>query len=300
MADNVVAPPPSAPPQIDTSVASEISNDSQENQESDFITPEEIAKLSKRKVKHKVDGKDVEITFEEMQKGYAHNTAASKRMQEAAAERKAVIADKQSLESELSKLKDPKEARKILSKYLGDDGFSNLAHETVMEALRKESMSPEQLQAEQDAEELKEHRNAKNKAAQDEKINSHRIAVEQFTDQLTSDLTEFVKKTGGTIHPHEMESLLGLMLDSMEGDVELSIDDAWRYVKNQEATRFDRYLQNIDLNNLPKEFIEKVRKQGLSNLPSRGKQDSKPAQSATSNKNDDTIDAGSFFSRMRK
>ena len=297
MADGIGAP---VTPQIEASTGNESTGNEQLSQESDFITPEEAAKLSKRKIKHKIDGKDVEVTFEELQKGYAHNTAASKRMQEAANERKAIRADKQAMEAEIARLRDPKEARKILSKYLGDDGFSTLAHETVMEALRKESMSPKQLQAEADAEELRQHRNAKNKAAEDEKINSHKAAVEKFTDELTTDLSEFVQKTGGKIQPHEMESLLGLMLDAMENDVDLPLEDAWRYVQKQEAARFDRYLQNIDLSNLPKEFVEKVRKQGLSNLPSRSKQDNKPAQSAPSKKKDDTVDAGSFFQRMRK
>ena len=296
MADSIGGAP--VAPQAEASAGNEPAGNTR-SQESDFITPDEVAKLAKRKVKHKVDGKDVEVTFEELQKGYAHNTAASKRMQEAAAERKAIQADKAAMEQEIARLKDPKEARKFLTKYLGDDGFSNLAHETVMEVLRKESMSPEQLQAEQDAEELRQHRESKKKQEEDSKINSHKQAVENFQDELTSDLQEFIKRSGSTIHPHEMESLLGLMLDSMENDVDLSIDDAWNHVKKQENARFDRYLSSVDLDKLPKEFIEKVRKHSLSALPSRGKV-SKQDNIVKSPKKDDTVDAGDFFSRMRK
>ena len=267
----------------------------------EYLSPEEIATLSKKKVKHKVDGKDVETSFEELQKGYAHNTAASKRMQEAAAERKAIQSDKANMDAEVAKLKDPKEAKAFLKKYLGDDGFSNLAHETVMEALRKEAMTPEEIQHEQDSEELKQYRDTKAKETEKIQADSHKQRIETFVDDLTKDLSEFVKAQGGTIHPHEMESLLGLMLDSMENDVELSLDDAWKYVKKQETARFDRYLSTVDIASLPKEFIEKVRKQSLAALPSRSKGDSKQTQiQKPSPKQDDTFDAGEFFKKMRK
>ena len=143
--------------------------------QSSYISPEEYAKLAKRKVKTKVDGKDVELTFEEMERGYSHNSAANKRMQEAAAERKAVAAEKAAMEKELAQLKDPKAVRAMLAKHLGEDGFSTLAHETVMEQLRKESMTPEEIKAEEDSRELNEYRTSKQKAAEEAKLAEQRL-----------------------------------------------------------------------------------------------------------------------------
>ena len=59
---------------------------------SDSISAEEWAKLAKRKMKHKVDGKEVELSLEEALRGYSHSSAANKRMEQAAAERKAAAA----------------------------------------------------------------------------------------------------------------------------------------------------------------------------------------------------------------
>jgi hypothetical protein len=270
-----------------------------ENSEPEFLSDEEYAKLSKRKVKHKVDGKEVALTFEELTKGYSHGSAANKRFEEAAELRKQAATDKKELEAQIARLKDPKAAREFLSKHLGEEGFSNLAHETVAEALKRELLSPEELQAEQEKRELEEFK-AQKKAKEEE---SHKLArqakVDQFSNDVMSDLKEFGQKLGRSIQPHEMESLLNIMIGSLEGGYELNLDEAWQYVHKQEAARIERYLNSVEIDKLPKDFVEKVRKHSLSSLPFQGrKQEAAPSPSPSMVK-DEGINASDYFKSMR-
>lgn len=273
--------------------------DSRGSSSTDYISPEEMASLSKRKVKHKVDGKEVELSIDEVLKGYSHGSAANKRFEEASALRKQAAQDKQSLESQLAQLKDPKAVRQVLKQYLGEDGFSNLAHETVAEALRRESMTPEELQAEEDRRELEDHRKSKKEQEESAKKTVRQQQVDKFTDDLTQDLSEFIQKTGKTAQPHELESLFGVMMNALEEGYDLPLDQAWQYVQKQESSRWERYLSSVDVANLPKDFVEKVRKQSVASLPFRAGQKA-PVEQAVKQKVAETVDAKDFFSKMRK
>ena len=295
-------PTPAAAPAADVGVSG-ATNDgaaqdtSVDNTEFQPLDGEEWTKLSKRKVKHKVDGKDVELTLEEALKGYSHSSAANKRFEEAAAIKKQVQQDKMEMEKLLSNLKDPKAAKQLISKHLGEEGFSQLAHEHVMEALRRESMTPEELQSEEDARELKTYREEQKR----QKDTMDKAAKQQTIDKLAEDVMSDIGSTLGQLgvqpQPYELDSLLGVMIDAMEQGVELSPMDAWHHVHRQEQARFDRYLANVDVTKLPKEFIEKVRQHSVAELPFRTKS-ATPKQEAP--EPEQKMSSEDFFNNLRK
>ncbi len=266
----------------------------------EFISPEEFAKLSSKKVKRVIDGKEEILTLGEIEKGYGHSKAANKRFEEAAELRKQVAADKAKLESELSKLKDPKAVRQVLKEYLGEEGFSNLAHETVAEAFRRERMTPEQIQAEQEKRELEEFRNSKKQREEEAKKSQYEKEVEHHSNKLTSDLQALSTKIGRNIHPHEMETLLSLLSKSLEAGMDLSLDEAWAYTHKTENERFARYLQQLDVDTLPKEVIEKIRKKSVETLPFQAGRKADNGVSSSPNKKDSGIDGRDFFNLLRK
>ncbi len=271
---------------------------SEGKEEPGLLGDDEWGKVAKRKVKHKVDGKEVEISLEEALRGYSHSQAANKKFEEAATARKQVDADKRAMEEQLKQLKDPKAVRKLLSQHLGDEGFKQLAHEEVMEALRREAMTPEELQAEEDRRELEEFKKEKVKRQEEDNKQRRQAEVEKFAEDFSTDLTDTLTKLGVKPQPYEMESMLDLMVDALERGVDLDPRDAWAHVQKQESARFNRYLNQLDVASLPKEFLDKVRQHIVADVPMRGKP--RVAEAAPAPKKDERVDAGDFFARMRK
>lgn len=264
----------------------------------DYISDEEWAKLANRKVKRKIDGKDVTISLADYDKGYGHTQAANKRFEEAAAIKKQAAADKAEMEKMLAQLKDPKAAKQFLSKHLGEEGFSNLAHEHVMEAMRREAMSPEELQAEQDSRELDEYRAEKKRQQEADNQKAYQAKIEKMADEMMADVSTTLSQLGVQPQPYELDSLIGVMLDAMEQGMDLSPLEAWNYVQKQEQMRMERYLAKLDVTKLPKQLVDKVRQHSVAELPFRGQNQQKPAES--SSKAEEKVDASDFFANLRK
>ena len=265
----------------------------------EFISPEEFTKLSSKKVKRVIDGKEEVLTLGELEKGYGHSKVANKRFEEAAELRKQVASDKQKLERELSRLRDPEAARQILSQYLGEDGFSNLAHKFVADAFRKEMMTPEQRKADEERRELESLRDLKKQREEEANNAQFQAQVQQADAKITQDLQNLKAKIGRNIHPHEMDTLLSMLSKSLENGVDLSIDEAWAYTHKTTSEQFNRYLNEVDVNNLPKEFVEKVRKASVATLPFQaGKQGS--GVTSTTRVKEESMDSKDYFNKIRK
>ena len=264
--------------------------------EGDYISEQEWEQLAKRKIKRRIDGKEVSLSLADVDRGYGHNQAANKRFEEAAQLKRQVAQDKAALEKAMAALKDPKEVKKFLSQHLGEEGFSNLAHEHVMEALRRESMSPEELQAEQDTRELDEYRQTKKQQEEAKAKAERQQKVESFAEELSTDLAKTMADLGVQPQPYELESLLSVMIDALEQGIDLDPREAWHFVQKQESARCDRYLANVDVAKLPKAFLDKVRTHSVSELPMR-RQAQPEYQTAPSKKEE--MSASDFFNKMR-
>ena len=100
------------------------------------------------------------------------------------------------------------------------------------------------------------------------------------------------------VHPHEMESLLSVMMNALEEGYDIDLKDAWEYVQKQESTRFDRYLNSVDVASLPKEFLEKVRQHSVASLPFRSGKNVETV-SPKAAKVSDKVDATDFFKNLK-
>lgn len=263
----------------------------------DYITPEELSKLSKRKVKVKIDGSESDIALEEAIKNYSHKSAAHKRFEEAAELRKQTAQERAQLEEAIKYLQDPSTAKNVLRKYLGDDGFEKLAHDVVLERIQRESMTPEEIERHKEKSELEELRKFKSQREEETKKAERQKLVDTQLDSMSKNLGEFVQRQGGTIQPYEMDSLLGTMISAIDKGYELTLDEAWATVQKQEAGRYERYLNSVDVSKLSPEFIKKVQKHLASNLPMRKQSiENQPAQKQVEEK----IDAADYFKKMRR
>lgn len=109
--------------------------------------------------KLKVDNEEIEVDEEELKRGYAHNKAASKRMEEAAAYRKQA-------EQAFAMLKDPAQLRKLLEDPRVGIDLRKFAEEYVWEHMQEEALTPEQKKQKAVERELEKYRTSEKERAE--------------------------------------------------------------------------------------------------------------------------------------
>lgn len=139
----------------------------------------------KRTYKYKVDGKDEqeELTEEDLAQRLSHSRAASKRMAEAARERKAVAAERQKLEQDREALTaaqkavagDPNALRKYLREQAGDP---QKAHKLLVQALKEEIAEMNLDPTERRLRELEAEKSARDAADAEAKTKSEKVEQE--------------------------------------------------------------------------------------------------------------------------
>jgi hypothetical protein len=140
------------------------------------------AETKARLYKVKVDGEDIEVDEEELLRGYAHNKAASKRMQEASMTRKEA-------ETVLKMFKEnPREAFKIL----GTD-YKKFAEDIINEEFQQALLSPEQKELQEYKRQVQEYRKEQEQA----QLNSY---AEKIQNDIVGSLeTAGLPKTDRTV-----------------------------------------------------------------------------------------------------
>jgi multidrug efflux pump subunit AcrA (membrane-fusion protein) len=138
-----------------------------------------------RMYKVMVDGQELEVDEKELTRGYAHNKAASKRMEEAAMSRKEA-------ESVLRMFKDsPRQAMQRL----GID-VRNLAEEVIQEELNDAMLSPEAKELRKYKAELERYQSSEKQAR--EQYEAEQLAKQeaQYTEQLQSQIVSTLDTAG--------------------------------------------------------------------------------------------------------
>lgn len=135
--------------------------------------------------KVKVDGKEMDVTLDELQRGYSHRSAADQRMKEAAEQR-------QMAESVLKIFKEnPREA----FNKLGVDAYK-FAESLLSERLEETMLSPEEKEFKR-LKKLESDFLAKQKAEEDErKTTQEQAEIAKVTEQLQQDIIGAMQTSG--------------------------------------------------------------------------------------------------------
>lgn len=173
-------------PVANSSKAAEVAEDSDDNEGNKVPAVDEMAELAKKKYRMKVDGKDTELTVEEMARDYSLKQASMKRFEEATKIKKQSDAFMEAL------LKDPKS---VLSHPTFAERGLNLrsfAESILKEEIEREMLTPEELEYKKERSELEELRREKSeyqKKQEDQEFQRHKQKAEhEFTTKFTEAL----------------------------------------------------------------------------------------------------------------
>jgi hypothetical protein len=188
-----------------------------------------------RMYKVKVDGNEVEVDEKELLRGYAHNTAAEKKMQDAANARKEA-------ETVLRMFKEnPKEAFKALGK-----DAREFAESIINDELNEAMLTDEQKQMRDYKRELEKYQSNEKLAREEYEKEQHDLSMAKYTEQLQS---EIVTTLGSAGLPNT-ERTVGRIAHYMQAAIAAGYEnvtptDVIEYVKNDYIADFKSFMGSM-------------------------------------------------------
>jgi hypothetical protein len=185
-----------------------------------------------RMYKVNVDGQESEVNEAELLRGYSHNKAAEKKMQEAANSRKEA-------ETVLRMFKEnPKEAFKIM----GADARA-FAEMVINDELAESMLSPEQKQLRDYKRELEQYQSNDKQAKEEYEKQQHDEAMSQYTEQIQSQITTALGSAGLP----NTERTVGRMAHYMQaalaaGYENVTAQDVIEHVRNDYISDFKSFM----------------------------------------------------------
>lgn len=232
------------------------------------MTKEE-AREAIRKHKVKVMGKELEVDEEELKRGYSHQQAANKAMQEGLKKQK-------QFEEILKELKNPKTIVEALKK-LGHDP-RKFAEEYLGGELEVEMLDPRDRKLREYESKLKQYEEMK-AMEEEEKNRSHMESLKQkFAEKYTKDFTEALtkhkipvnKRTISSIASYVQESARIAQAEGFPASSVLTVDEAAQLVQSDLAEVARTIASDADaeylINLLGEDVANKIRKYDLSRV----------------------------------
>lgn len=229
-------PPPAAPPKVDTKPDVKVTPGGQDANPPK--APNETKVIPEvKKYKVKVDGKDAEVTEDELIRGYAHMTAANKKFQEAAMTRKQAEEFIGMLKTNpLKVLKDPR---------LGHDA-RKLAEEFLVEEMQKELMTPEQKELYEAKEKLRANEEKeKSETKQKEEAQLAELTA-KYTEEYSKDIVSALKTSGLPQTEHTVKRMAYYMHQALLKGYELKAADVVSLVREDFKTESKSLLDQLD------------------------------------------------------
>lgn len=262
----------------------------------------ELDKLFRvQKHKAKVDGKEAEVDYDELVRGYGHNQAANARMREAAELKKAAEAREKSLYDSIYSWKtNPAAAFEALEK-LGID-VEGLSHERVLKKMQYEMMTPEERKNFDAQRELETYKQKEKREAEEKRQQELAELQNKAVSDLERGIVEYLDKSSGPADPALVGRAVDAMISAMENGQDLSIEDAFKqasgWFEKESKSIFERQLKTLlAQGQVPKELAEMVRKADMGQLrrkPPERKQEERVQQKSSAKGLDD------FFNDMDK
>ena len=258
--------------------------------------------LKSRKYKAKVDGKESEVDYDELVRGYGHNSAANARMREAAELKKAAESREKALMDNIYGWKDnPTNAFDALEK-LGID-VDSISHERVLKKMQLEMMSPEERRAYDNEQELTKYRSRDAKEAESKRQQEILDMRQKSATQLENGILDYLQGKPN-ISPAVVGRAVDAMIAAAEDGRDISIDDAFNHAngwfEKERKTIFDSEIRSmLTQGNVPKELADLVRKADMKALRQEPPKRTAPENSTPQAKNvGQNVD--DFFNNMER
>lgn len=223
-------------------------------------------KPESKKYKVKVEGKETEVTEEELLRGYSHATAANKKFQEAAMTRKQA-------EEFIGLLKtNPKKV--LTDPRLGVD-FRKLAEEYLIEEMERDQWTPEQKELSEVKAKLaaaEEEKKAFEKTKQDAEMAA---LTQKYTDEFTKDVMTTLKGSGLPQTENTVRRMAYYMHQALLRGYELKAVDVLPLVKEDYNNDIKALFSELDgdtlMGMLGDGVVKKISDAQLSKLKTVGK-----------------------------
>jgi len=258
--------------------------------------------LKSRKYKAKVDGKESEVDYDELVRGYGHNSAANARMREAAELKKAAESREKALMDNIYGWKDnPTSAFDALEK-LGID-VDSIAHERVLKKMQLEMMSPEERETYDMKQELSRYKSKETQQAEAKRQQEILEMRQKSATQLENGILDYLQGKPN-ISPAVVGRAVDAMIAAAEDGKDISIDEAFNYAngwfEKERKSIFDTEIRSmLTQGNVPKELADLVRKADMKALrvepPKRNSPESSTPQQKSTGQNVDD-----FFNTMER
>jgi hypothetical protein len=258
--------------------------------------------LKSRKYKAKVDGKDLDIDYDELVRGYGHSSAANARMREAAELKKAAETREKALMDNIYGWKEnPTAAFEALEK-LGID-VDSISHERVLKKMQLEMMSPEERKVydmEQELSKYKSREAQESEAKRQQEISELR---QNSVTQLENGILDYLQGKPN-ISPAVVGRAVDAMIAAAEDGKDISIEEAFKHAdgwyEKERKMIFDHELRSmLAAGDVPKELADAIRKADMASLrkepPKRTAPDSNQSKPQSSSQNVDD-----FFTSMER
>lgn len=258
--------------------------------------------LKSRKYKAKVDGKESEVDYDELVRGYGHNSAANARMREAAELKKAAESREKALLDNIYGWKNnPTSAFEALEK-LGID-VDSIAHDRVLKKMQLELMTPEERETYDMKQELSRYKSKETQQAEAKRQQEILDLRQKSATQLETGILDYLQGKPN-ISPAVVGRAVDAMIAAAEDGKDISIDDAFTHAQGwfekERKSIFDAEIRAmLTQGQVPKELAELVRKADMKTLRQEPPKRNPPENSTPQAKNvGQNVD--DFFNNMER
>jgi hypothetical protein len=257
--------------------------------------------LKSRKHRVKVDGKESEVDFDELVKGYTHGAAANARMREAAEARKELEAARQRERQILESMRNPDRLFEIAQKQ-GID-IDSYMHDRVLKKMKYDLMSPEERASYERDRKLEQYEAREKKEAEArQKAELERMRQHAVTE-LETNILAHLEKQGGNVSPAVVGRAVDAMIAAMQAGQEISIEEAFKrasgWFERERKSIFDAEIRAmLEKGEVPKELAEAVRKKDMAALRREPPKRTAPEAQAQKMSPENSVD--DFFNSLEK
>lgn len=229
--------------------------------------------LKSRKHKAKVDGKDLEVDYDELVRGYGHTAAANARMREAAEARKQADAatkrEKAIMDSIYGWKQSPDKAFEALEQ-LGID-VDSIAHDRVLKKMAYEMMSDVERKAFDAESELKKYKAREQQEAEAKRTEELNSLRQQAATELEQGIVKYLEAKPEQVDPSVIGRAVDQMISALEEGQDIGVEEAFKraegWFQNESQAIFERQLQKLLASgDIPKPLAEAVRKADVAAL----------------------------------
>ncbi len=255
-----------------------------------------------------IDGEETEVDLETLKKGYGHASAANKKMQQAAAERKAAADEAAKVKEWQSKLlKNPIKA--LHEAGIPPNEIRKYLESGLWEFYQADQMTPEQkAEAAEKKRWEKERSELENQKAEIEKWKLER-AKEREQQEVSKYEADYAKQIQDAITKHSLPNnpavgvqLAKYMSQALEHGYDLSVDQAAEIYREEHQSTMKSFLKSLTPAQLREymgeEGIKQMRAEDVAALRNPPKAPKKPS-AQTPKKGDGRASARSFFDNLK-